>query len=91
MNETTSDNTEKCIRQLAAYGAVCLTDNNNRSPVDVLLDKNRISDAETLIQLTCMKISILLFFSHDPDSFLNVTSLIQIFEILCQFSFPANF
>ena len=59
MNETTGHNTEKCIRQLAAYGAVCLTDNNDRSAVDILLDKNRISDAEALIQLTCEKILLL--------------------------------
>ncbi|CAB4010254.1 ankyrin repeat and SOCS box 13-like [Paramuricea clavata] len=53
VNETTDDNTEKCIRQLAAYGAVCSRDNKDRSPVDILLDKNRFSDAETMIQLTC--------------------------------------
>ena len=53
VKETTDSNTETCIRQLAAYGAVCLRDNQNRSPIDILLDKKRTSVAETLIKLTC--------------------------------------
>lgn len=53
VKETTDKNTERCVRQLAAYGAVCLMDNNNQSPIDILMEKNRISDAETLFELTC--------------------------------------
>ena len=76
VNETTDDNTEKCIRQLAAYGAVCLRDNNDRSPVDILLDKNRFSDAETMIQLTC---KIMSTFFYDLSHLFVITG--KIFEI----------
>ena len=74
VNETAGHNTAECIKQLAAYGAVCLTDNNERSPVDILLNKNRTSEAETLIQLTCKKILITMFASI-LVAFLFLTSL----------------
>lgn len=51
-NDTKGEVVSRCIRQLAAYGAMCLEDNKCKTPTDILIVKNNTSDADLLMQLT---------------------------------------